>query len=252
MKIAVVTGASSGMGREFVYEIDKKYSNLDEIWVIARRTESLEELQSKVKAKIRVLAYDLIKDESFKDLKSLLKQESPNIRILVNSSGFGQIGYFKELSMSSNAAMIDLNCKALTKMTYLCIPYMRKNAHIVQLASSAAFLPQTKFAVYAASKSYVLSLSRALNHELKDQMINVTAVCPGPVKTEFFDLAEKTGTVALYKRIVMADPKKVVQKAMYDTFHQKEVSVYGIAMKAVYVLSKILPNELILNIMDLI
>ena len=121
---------------------------------------------------------------------------------------------------------------------------------IIQMASSAAFMPQPGFAVYAASKSYVLSFSRALGCELKGRDISVTAVCPGPVKTEFFDIAETTGKIPLYKRLVMANPKRVVRLAIMDAAVGKNISIYGITMKAFFLLCKILPHSLILRLME--
>ena len=117
-------------------------------------------------------------------------------------------------------------------------------------ASSASFLPQPGFAIYAATKSFVLSYSRALNTELRARDITVTAVCPGPVKTEFFDIAETTGTIPLYKRLAMADPKKVVRLALRDSMMGKSISVYGPLMKAFSVLCKVFPHEFLLRVMD--
>ncbi len=126
---------------------------------------------------------------------------------------------------------------------------MSPNSRILQFASSAAFLPQPKFAVYAATKAFVLSYSRALGAELRGRGIYVTAVCPGPVDTEFFDIAETTGQIPLYKRLVMANPRKVVRKALTDSYMGRSVSVYGVAMKAFRVLCKVLPHELVMGIL---
>ena len=114
---------------------------------------------------------------------------------------------------------------------------------IIQMASSAAFMPQPGFAVYAASKSYVLSFSRALGCELKERDISVTAVCPGPVKTEFFDIAETYEAVRLYKKLTMAKADKVVYQALVDAKHGRSVSVYGPLMKGFRVLAKFLPAD---------
>ena len=149
--------------------------------------------------------------------------------------------------MESESSMIRLNCEALCAVTHMVLPYMNNNSRIVQFASSAAFLPQPKFAIYAATKSFVLSYSRALGAELKDRKIYVTAVCPGPVDTEFFDIAETTGQVPIYKKIVMANPRKVVQKALMDSYMGKNISVYGITMKAFHVLCKTVPHPWILS-----
>ena len=146
--------------------------------------------------------------------------------------------------------MVQVNCTALTAVTTMVLPFMSQNSRILQFASSAAFLPQPGFAVYAASKACVLSYSRALNRELKSRKIFVTAVCPGPVRTEFFDIAQTTGEIPLYKKLVMADPGKVVAKAIRDSIAGREVSVYGIWMKVFWVLAKVFPHSLILDIME--
>lgn len=251
MKIAVITGASSGMGREFVTQIDQTYGDiLDEIWVLARRKERLEELQKQVKTPLRMFSVDLTKESEYEEYTKALAEEKPAVGILVNSSGFGKIGTFGEVSRESNLSMVELNCNSLTKVTYDTLPFMKKGARIINLASSAAFLPQPRFAVYAATKSYVLSFSRALKYELAGRKISVTAVCPGPVKTEFFDIAEENSQIAFYKKIVMADAKKVVTKAMEDAKIGKSKSVYGIPMQAFEILSKVVPHEIILKIMS--
>ena len=145
--------------------------------------------------------------------------------------------------------MVRLNCEALCAVTRLVLPYMPHNSRIIQFASAAAFLPQPDFAVYAASKAFVLSYSRALGEELRDRDIYVTAVCPGPVKTEFLELAETTGQIPLYKRLVMANPRHVVRKALKDSIMGRPVSVYGLTMKVFLLLTKILPHSMILAAM---
>ena len=124
---------------------------------------------------------------------------------------------------------------------------MPRQSRIIQMASSAAFMPQPGFAVYAASKSYVLSLSRALGSELKERAITVTAVCPGPVKTEFFDIAETYENVKLYKKLTMAQVEKVVRQALVDAAAGKSVSVYGSLMKGFRLLTKFLPADFLMT-----
>ena len=252
MAIAVITGASSGMGREFVRQIAEKYPKLQEIWVIARRKERLEELKSMTPVRLRIFDYDLTKERSIWDLKRALYEKKPKIKLLVNAAGYGKIGHFRELTYQDNAGMIELNCRGLTAVTYACLPYMLPNGRIIQLASSAAFLPQPNFAVYAASKSYVLSFSRALGRELRDQKITVTAVCPGPVDTEFFDVAEQKGQTAYVKKLAMAKAPQVVAKALKDAACGKEMSVYGALMKGIHLAAKILPHRVLLSLMGII
>ncbi|MFR0029996.1 MAG: SDR family NAD(P)-dependent oxidoreductase [Coprococcus phoceensis] len=179
LKIAIVTGASSGLGKEFVKQIEHLYKELDEIWVIARRRERLEELKSCMFTNVRILEGNLCEQNIYQELKVLLKEKEPDIRMLVNAAGFGKIGEVKKLSAEDQLDMIELNCKALTHMTKICIPYMTRGSRIVNVASAAAFCPQPSFSVYAATKSYVLSFSRSLRTELCDEEIFVTAVCPG-------------------------------------------------------------------------
>lgn len=139
-----------------------------------------------------------------------------NVKLLVNASGFGKIGTVGNLPLDDETGMVELNCEALCAVTHMVLPYMSENSRILQFASAASFLPQPGFAIYAATKAFVLSYSRALREELRPRRIGVTAVCPGPVKTEFFDIAETTGEIPLYKRLVMADPHKVVKLAIRD------------------------------------
>ena len=243
MKIAVVTGASSGMGREFVLQLGYFYKNLDEIWVIARRRERLVELAEKSRVPLKIFDGDLQKKKVYKKLCEALKEEQPDIRMLVNSAGFGKSGAVTELAKEEFRAqpdMVDLNCRALTRMTLLCLPYMKKESRIVNLASAAAFCPQPLFAVYAATKSYVLSFSRALGAELAYRGIRVTAVCPGPVDTEFFDVSGKLENPL--KKLTMAQAPKVVHRALKDSRAGKAVSIYGVPMKAAYLGAKLVPH----------
>lgn len=249
-KIAIVTGASSGIGREFVRLLDRKLKTIDEIWVVARREERLKELEKEVKTPLVSFLWDLEQEDWIGLMEQVLKERQPLIKMLVNGAGFGKIGDWDTVPLKQTVGMIDVNCRALTAMTYLAIPYMAENSRIIQLASSAAFLPQPRFAVYAATKSYVLSFSRALNEELKGRGIAVTAVCPGPVRTEFFDIAEETGEVALYKKLVMADPVKVVRKAFRDSLQRRSLSVYGGIINIFWGICKILPHSWILRFLE--
>ena len=249
MKIAIVTGASSGMGREFIMQIADRFNGIGEIWAIARREERLEELSPLVPVKVRSFAIDLTDDSKLMRLQDILAKEKPEVKWLINSAGYGKIGDVGTINIGDEMGMVDLNCKALCAVTHMVLPYMSENSRIIQFSSAASFLPQPGFAIYAATKSFVLSYSRALNEELKKRGIYVTAVCPGPVKTEFFDIAETTGKIPLYKRVVMADPKKVVRLALRDSMMGRPVSVYGITMKFFRLLCKTVPHTAIFRLM---
>lgn len=246
MKTAVVTGASSGLGREFAKQISAKYGKLDEIWLIARRREYMEELQKELRIPSRIFAMDMTSPEAMEEFQSQLTELSPDIKLLVNSAGYGKIGRFDELDLEAQCGMIDLNCRALTLFTGICLPFVSSHSRIINVASAAAFSPQPGFNVYAATKAYVLSYSRALHVELKERKITVTAVCPGPVDTEFFDIAgamERQG----FKKRLLASPEKVVALAIRDAALGNDISVYGMAMKSARVASRVVPNGLIMN-----
>lgn len=246
MKAAVVTGASSGLGMEFARQISAKYGKLDEIWIIARREERLEKLRDEIKIPARIFAMDMTDVDGMETFKKKLEELAPDIKLLVNCAGYGKIGRFDELDLDAQCGMIDLNCKALTLFTGICLPFISNHSRIINVASAAAFAPQPYFNVYAATKAYVLSYSRALHAELKDRKVTVTAVCPGPVDTEFFDVAGDAQGQS-FKKKFRAAPQKVVALAIKDAAMGNDISVYGAAMKSARVASKVVPNGLIMN-----
>ena len=191
MKIAIVTGASSGMGREFVLQLNR-YVAVDEIWVIARREKALTELQKETSIPLRPVCLDLCDDSSFSALAELLEKEQPDVKLLVNAAGFGKFGTSVKIPVEEECRMIDLNCKALVRTTRCVLPYMHRGSHVLQLDSLSAFQPVPYITTYGATKAFVLSYSRALNRELKKDGIRMMAMNPGWVKTEFFNHALQT------------------------------------------------------------
>ncbi len=252
MNVAIITGATSGMGRRMAIELNDYIGAIQEFWLIGRRLERLKTLEKQLTKPCRFFTEDLQQKSTYEAFSALLQQEQPSILFLVNAAGFGQIGTIRELSLTDQLGMIDLNMGALTAMTRLCLPYMAEKSRILNFASSGAFLPQPDFAVYAASKSYVLSFSQSLAEELHATGIRVTAVCPGPVHTEFFAKAETSGQIPFYKYLFMADPKRVCHLALMDSVLGKELSIYGASMKLLRLVSKLLPTKLILYVLRLL
>ena len=253
MNIAIITGASSGMGAECVRQINKAYTKLDEIWILARRLDRLQEVASfEGNARIRPIAMDITNEAHVDALIECFREVKPSIRMLVNAAGCGIIGRFDDESLDDELDMIDLNCRALTAFTKICLPYMKRNSRIINFASAAAFLPQPDFAVYSATKSYVLSFSRALGEELRDKGIYVTSVCPGPVNTPFFRIAEKGGQTLAIKKLAMTEPGWVVDQALRDSYYKRPVSVYGLPIKGFACLTKLFPHSSILAGMSLL
>lgn len=250
MKIAIVTGASSGMGREFVRQLDKCMQTIDEIWVIARRVDKLESLKEEVSnIPIRVLALDISKKKDITTFSNMLAAEKPEVRLLVHSAGVGYAGRFDEILRADAEEMTVVNDVAVVSITHVLLNYMTCPSNIIILASASAFLPQKEFAIYAASKAYILYFSRALNAELKNKGVCVTAVCPGPVDTEFLNKCNDGRKEKLLKKLVKVKPEPVVKKALIDAKAGKDISVYGIPMKLVHIASKILPSSLMLKFM---
>lgn len=243
-RIAVVTGASSGMGMEFVRAIDRAYA-LDEIWVIARRKERLEALQSECKTPIRPLAWDLTDAARFADYRELLEKEQPRICLLVNAAGYGLFGSFAGTDCAGQLGIIDLNDRALTAICHLSLPYMQAGDAIVNLGSNSSWQPVPYMAVYAASKAYVLSFSRALGRELRARGIHVMCVCPGWIKTEFMDRAVRDDTITYYDRWYTAE--QVIEQAMSDLKRKKTVSILGAPVRRQVRLVKHLPVDFVMD-----
>lgn len=241
-QIAIVTGASRGIGREFVYQIAEKYSGFDEIWVIARRFDLLYSLSKEItNVKIVPFPMDLSDPEEIEKLDIKLCKSRARVRLLVNCAGYGKLGAFCDKSFSSEIGMIDVNCRALTAITHTVLKYMPSRSRIINLASAAAFFPQKNFAVYAASKAYVDSFSMGLRKELWKEGISVTSVCPGPVDTDFFTIADPENKTNLLKKLTMVKKEKVVKYALECASKSKARSIYSPAMKAGYLLSHLLP-----------
>lgn len=248
MNIAIVTGASSGMGREFVRQLSA-WVQVDEIWAIARRTDALEELKKETAIPVRPVSLDLLKEESFETLETMLEAEKPVISLLVNAAGFGKFGAYHKVSIADDCRMIDLNCKALVVMTRLCIPYMGKSSHILQLDSLSAFQPVPYITTYGATKAFVLSYTRAMIRELKGTGIRMMAMNPGWVKTEFFDHAMKTNAGEVQYFNILYEAKDVVATGLRDLYNtRKDYSVHGLPIRNQVRAVKLMPHSIVMNI----
>ncbi len=253
-KIAIITGASAGLGKEFARQMEKKYF-IDEVWLIARRESPLRELAKEFKKSVGVpIALDLTNQGDIKELQKRLETEEPEVMFLVNNAGYGKIGPFESLGLEEQLQMIDLNVRTLTELSYICLPFMNEGANLVQVASSIAYAPAPFFAVYAATKSYVLSFSNALNYELRERGIHVLAVCPGPVETEFFSVAQKSelskgssSEAKPFNEGLMAKPEQVVARALKDLDKKKMKSIYGLPIKFFTTFVSFIPKEIVLK-----
>ena len=249
MIVAIVTGASSGMGREFVRQLSE-YVQVEEIWAIARRAEALETLKAELSVPVRPIVLDLLKEESFRTVRQLLETEKPDVKLLVNAAGFGKFGAYHKVTPEDDCRMIDLNCKALLMMTRLCLPYMQQGSHVLQLDSLSAFQPVPYITTYGATKAFVLSYSRSMNRELKSRGIRMMTMNPGWVKTEFFDHAFQTngdGEVQYFDRLYEA--KDVVRTGLRDLYRtRKDCSIHGLPVKLQVLAVKLVPHSMVMRI----
>lgn len=249
-KIAIITGASSGIGWEFALKLDAQ-EKFDEIWLIARREEKLLELSKRLRSPARAISLDLTQYESYNAFKALLESEKPDIKVLINCSGFGKFGRYDDIPVEDALSMVDLNARAPVALTEHALPYMQRGARILQIASIAGFHPIPYLNVYAATKVFLLNYSRALNYELRDRGITVTAVCPGWTKTPFFDVATNGGTKKeVTKYTGMRTAEEMVLKALKKSRKGSDIAVLGLQNNAHRFLAKIVPYIAIMKIWD--
>ena len=249
MSVAIITGASSGIGSELVKQLENYVSGVDEIWVIARREKLLEELKDKTKIPLKPISLDLTDAESINVLEQRLKESGKEVDVLINCAGYGKFGSYADIENSAALGMIDLNCRALVGITNITLPFMKRGAKILQICSISSFQPLPLMSVYAASKVFVLNYSRALWMELKPREISVTALCPGWVDTAFFKTATDTkNPKAVTKYTFMQTPERVVKQGLKAMKKGKMQSIVGGQNKILYVLNKILPVKLVMKI----
>ena len=238
--LAVITGASSGIGEELARQLAK---NKYDLVLIARRTTRLEEIKKQLEQyqiSIEVYTYDLEKQIDLEDLTSKLDQYE--IDLFINNAGFGIVGNSFEVSTDRELSMIDLNIKSLHYLSAYAIKKI-KNGQLINISSLVVFLPTSLLVSYAATKAYVYSYSTALRYELKKKgiPINVMTVCPGPVKTEFGKVANATQKMKGQK------VDKCVNEIIKGIKRKKALVIPGFSMKILYILLKVMPLSLILK-----
>ena len=241
--IAIITGATGGIGKEFVTQLVNDHK-VKEVWAVARNAEKLGALAEEFGSRVRTIKLDLTDEKAVGNFGSLLENEKPVIRFLINNAGAGQMGRSDELSAEDISKTIDLNCKAIALLCNICIPFMKKGSRILNVSSASSFQPTPYLNLYSASKVFVRYYSRALNQELKKTGISVTAVCPGWVDTDMLP-KEKNGKKINYPGLTTA--RHVVTMALMDAMRKKELSVCPVYSKFLHVYGKIMPQKLIMR-----
>ena len=248
MKTAIITGASSGLGAEFVKAVIEKRKDIEKIIVIARREDRLNKLRDDLGGKIYPLPLDLTVDTCGDILKSTLEGMDAQVLLLINNAGFGKLENFENISTSDNALMVRLNCEALTRITGVCLPFIKDGGEIINTCSIASFAPNIRMATYSSTKAYVMSLSRALREELKPRRINVLACCPGPMETEFLPIANiEKGTSRTFDTLPRVNVREMAEKSLTASNRGKAVYTNKAFYKFYRFVAKILPHSLVMK-----
>ena len=248
--IAIVTGASSGLGEDFVKLLDAGSGGpLDEIWLIARKKEQLDAVAAKLSTPSRVMPLDLTDPASFTAVEDALKAEDdPNVQWLFNCAGFGKFGDFESIGRQQNANMVRLNCLAVLEMSYVSLPFMHAGSRIVNIASAAALVPQPGLSTYGATKRFVLDLSRALNFELDGTGIHVSAVCPKFMHTRFLDDPGNQAEVRHFTWIGFEDADACAATALRKAIRGKDCIFTSPDVALMNIACKLLPVDLVMAI----
>ena len=244
MAIALITGASSGIGMEFARQLAAS-GEVDGFWLIARRRERLEELAKELPFPCTVIPADLGTNEGLKTVRHTLETERPCVKWLICAAGFGVFGDFSQVSEENVNGMIDVNIKALVQVTYMTIPYMPSGGHILEMGSGSCFTPLPNFNIYASSKVFVMHFSKALRFEVKSRGLSVTVFCPGWVDTDFLDnmLPKGVHGPRALKPLLKVQP--VVQRAIRAARKGRILYVTNWFTKLQHLLFKLLPDSLL-------
>ena len=245
MTVAIITGASSGIGAEFA----KGYAGrVDELWLVARRRDKMVALGDSLGVKYRVITADLSKSEGIDALRHELEAHKPKVKYLVNAAGFGDFGAFDELDPGVCEMMIDLNVKSVVSITHMTIPYMVRGGRIITLGSGSCFTPLPYFNIYSSGKVFILHYTKSLNFEIKKYGLRATCFCPGWVHTEFLGKARSKPGITRPREDAMKpmlDCATVVKGAIKASDRGRVMYVTNWHTKLQHLLFKILPDPIL-------
>ena len=248
MSVAIITGASSGIGASFAREYA---SRVDKLWLVARRRDRMIELGESLGVKYKVIVADLTTDDGVETVRRELESERPNVKYLVNAAGFGDFGAFDEIGEDKVKMMIDLNVKALVLITHMTIPYMVRGGRIIQMGSASCFAPLPYFNIYSSGKVFVLHYTKSLNFEIKKYGLRATCFCPGWVHTEFLGKARSKGGITRPREDAMKpmlNCDKVVHGCVKAAEKGRVMYVTNWYTKLQHLLFKILPDPILTHL----
>ena len=251
MSLAIITGASSGIGAEFAKQLSMM--GVDEFWFVARRRENMEKLGCELGVKYKVICADLASEEGIGAYKAELEASRPEVDYLLNCAGFGAFGAFDEVDEKTVSSMIDLNVKATVLITHATVPFMKRGGKIVNMGSGSCFTPLPYFNVYSSGKVFVLHYTKSLNYELKKYGVRATCFCPGWVGTEFIgkvvcDEDQSVSRPPESELRPLLDCERVVRGCLKAVKRGKAMFVTGKYTKMQHVLFKLVPDSILTKI----
>lgn len=239
-KIALITGGSSGIGRDMARDLAQRGYNLI---LVSRDAQKLEEVKKEFNVEVTVISMDLANSENCKKLHEEVKSKFGTIDVLINNAGFGEFGFFTKTDLNKEIALINTNITAVHILTKLFLQDMQEanKGRILNVASIAGFLPGPLMAAYYSSKSYVLRLSQSLREELKKQKsdVKISVLCPGPVNTNFNNVAGVKFALPSFTSEYVA--KYAIERMLKNKF----LIIPGLTIKLTAVASKIIPSKIL-------
>ena len=247
MKIAVITGASAGLGREFLRALEDYYPEIEEYWLISRSREKLLSAAGETSKPTKIIPLDLTLDESYLKLMREYDIIKPEITLLINNSGCGYLGNVGEGELVRQTSMIELNLKGLCAVTHLSIPYMKKGSRIINVSSIASFCPNPRMTVYSATKAFVTAFNFGIGEELKPRGITSTAVCPGPMDTDFLVSGGIKGQSKTFETLPYCSAEKVARGALKASRKGRTVYTPTGFYKFYRIVAKLMPAKLMMK-----
>ncbi len=245
MNIALITGCTSGLGFAYVDAVIQLYPEIHEIWLIARREHRLKEIaQNFPKKHFVLIPLDLSDIKAYRNLEEKLQKEKPQIQIFIHAAALSKANPFEKIALEDALSMIELNCKGTTALTKICLPYMIDHSLLLEVSSTSAFVPNKNGIVYSATKAYLSSFCLGLKEELKDRSIHVCTVCPGFMLTEM----TKGNLTKKQQRLPVIDPKQAAIKSLKAAQKGKSVYTTGIFYKFYHLLTKLLPQNIMVKL----
>lgn len=249
MRTAIITGASSGLGAELVAAAAEKFTDIECFWLIARDSGKLLSTATKLPdgKRAEIISVDLSKKEGYELLEYRLKEDEPEVALLINAAGLGYLGDVAESTWQKQVQMIDVNVRGLTAVTTIVLPYMSEGGRIINISSIASFCPNSRMTVYSASKSYVSFFGAGLADELRKSKIKVTTVCPGPMDTPFLAKGSITGNSKTFETLPYCNVKKTAKGAIKAAYKGKRTYTPRAFFKFYRFVAKILPQRLVIK-----